>query len=472
MKQKKTLSRTFLSGRIFLLTLSALMGPSILGAFTPQDASAAAPVVAPFPPGLFFPVDKGSAPTLPGATLVPQSPTFVFSGIPGWIQGKKITNSMGVTIPKYEMLVIRGSKLSKGDVVIPPGGLYFDSSPARGELPMTGASDFFLGKRYYFVNYDARIQVKRNVSVSSGKFTVVGNHLYTLLLPPLPKVVPDPVVNWRTFDGVSIRPWALSERWEHPDAAHPDQRPMTYLKGVIQSTDKASITFASLTGTSIRSEWWARTRLFEGWGKTGQTIEKDGTGVRISEIDEKTHSVTVIFQKHGKKVATRTLSAVNSPTLPESPSLRKKMIAMVGSTAVVLWPHDAITDKGVHLWVYGGVSRWKTNSSPFKAGHMAYFPIACPIAHHIGGMIYNTKSLRIAPGHRLALFGGYATLEVVSVNGSTVKFKVTSAAGSSPVLSKNGNIDSVFGEGRAAHGILSSLDTTDLALDKDLSVKK
>ena len=472
MEQTNTLSRILTSRKTFLLTLSALMGSSMLGAFAPQVARAADPVVAPFPPGLFYPVAHGSAPTIPGATLVPQSPIFLFSGIPGWIQGKKITNAMGVTIPKYEMLVIRGSKLNHGEVTIPPGGLYFDSSPARGELPMTGASDFFLGQRYYFVDYDARIQVKRNVSVSPGKFTVVGNHLYTLLLPPIPKVVPDPVVNWRTFDGVSIRPWALSERWEHPDAAHPDQRPLTYLQGVIRSTDKGSIAFSSLTGTSIRAEWWARTRLFEGWGKTGQSIEKNGTGIRISSIDPRTQTVTVTFQKNGKKIATRTLSAINSPTLPENPTLRKKMIARVGSTAVVLWPHDAITDKGVHLWVYGGVAQWKTNATPFKAGHVAYFPIACPIAHHIGGMIYNTRSIHVAPGHPVPLFGGYATLDVVSVTGSAVKFRVTSKAGASPVLEKKGNIDSVFGEGRAAHGILSSLDTTDLALERDLSVKK
>ena len=185
----------------------------LLSSLVPHTrAHAATAVLPPFPPGLFYPVDNGKAPTIPGATLVPVQPVFDFSGVPGWIQGKKVTNSMKVTIPKYEMLVIRGSAIKNDSVVIPAGGLYFDSSPARGELPMTGASDYFLGKRYYFVDYDARIHVVKNATVRSGQMTEVGNHLYTMLLPPLPKVVPNPVVNWRTFDGVSIRPWAFTER--------------------------------------------------------------------------------------------------------------------------------------------------------------------------------------------------------------------------------------------------------------------
>jgi len=148
------------------------------------------------------------------------------------------------------------------------------------------------------------------------------------------------------------------------------------------------------------------------------------------------------------------------------------MIAIHGATAAVLWPHDALGADGVHLWVYGGVAKWKTNGDSFALPHVAYFPIACPIAHHIGGMIYNTRALKIVPGRPASLFGGYATLDVVSISGSTVKFKVTTSSGSTPVFVKRGNIDAVLGKGRAAHGILSSLDTTDLALDKDLSVTK
>ncbi len=472
MNLKSEQSLTHRPGR-FLIHAAATFGALALIATSElPTAQAADPVMPPFPPGLFYPVDGGSSPTFPGATLVPRAPVFDFAGIPGWIDGKKITNAMGVTIPKYEMLVIRGSKIDGKSIVIPPGGLYFDASPARGELPMTGASDFFLGKRYYFVDYDARIQVRQNLLVAPKKFTVVGNHLYTLLLPPVPKVVPDPVVNWRTFDGVSIRPWALSERWEKSDAAHPDQRPLTYLQGVIRSTDKTGVTFASLTGTSIRSEWWAKRRIFEGWAKAGQKIVHGGTGIVVKSVDPDKKTVTIVFLEHGKTGKTHVLKAQNSPTLPENPSIRKRMVAIDGRTAVVLWPHDALGANGVRLWVYGGVSQWKTNSDPFGIAHVAYFPIACPIAHHIGGMIYNTRPIRISPGKPASLFGGYATLKVVSVSGHTVKFRLTTSSGSTPVFVKRGNIDAVLGKGRAAHGILSSLDTTDLSIDRDLSVTK
>ncbi len=92
-----------------------------------QDA-----VLPPFHAPIFFPVTEGSASRLPGATLLPNNPAFDFQGVPGWIQGKKYTNQMGVTIPKYEILVIKGSRVRDNTVTIPAGGIYFDSSPAPG----------------------------------------------------------------------------------------------------------------------------------------------------------------------------------------------------------------------------------------------------------------------------------------------------------------------------------------------------
>ncbi len=438
----------------------------------PANVLAANSVLPPFPPGLFYPVDRGTAPTIPGATLVPSRPIFDFAGIPGWIHGKKVTNSMKVTIPKYEMLVIRGSRIKNGKVVIPAGGLYFDASPARGELPMTGASDYFLGKRYYFVDYDARIHIVKNVKVFPKKLTVAGNHLYTMLLPPVPKVIPNPIVIWRTFDGVSIRPWAFTERWENPSPDRPDQKPMTYLQGVIQSAGKKGVTFASLTGTSIHREWWAQSKLFEGSAKEGQIFGKGADKVVIKRIEQNQSRVTVDFIHNGRKILSRTLVTLNSATLPEDPSLRSRMIAIHGSMAVVLWPHDAIEKNSVHLWVYGGVARWDTNRMNFGIRHVAYFPIACPIAHHIGAMIYNTRALALSPGKPVSLFGGYARIKVVSIEGDAVKFIIETEKGSTPVFSKNGNIDAVIGGGRAAHGILSTLDTTDLNLADDFTITK
>ena len=452
--------------------LSPTLLSLILLGVTPSFAQGAAPVLPPFPPGLFFPVDQGKAPTIPGATLQPSAPIFDFAGVPGWVQGTKVTNSMKVSIPKYEMLVIRGSHLRHHTIVIPPGGLYYDSSPARGEIPMTGSSDFILGKRYYFVDYDARIHVRNNVAIRQGRSTIVGNHLYTLLLPPIPKVVLNPVVHWQTFDGVSIRPWAFTERWAHPSTSQPDQRAMTYLQGVIHTVDKKGVTFASLTGTAIHREWWAKNLLFEGVAKAGQQWVSHGQGVRIDRIDPGAKRVTVSYLQNGKKVFSKTLVAKEDPTLPENPDLRQKMITIHGTEAVVLWPHGAIENGSVRLWIFGGVEEWKTNHPLPGLTHYAYFPIACPIAHHIGGMLYNQRSLHLVPGQAVSILGGYAKIKVESIQGAKVKFLVETKTGKTPEFSKSGNIDGVIGEGRAAHGILASLDTTDLALSQDLAVKK
>jgi len=448
----------------------ALLIPAVLG----SEAQAAEALVPPFPQKIVYPADFKSGPGFSGDTLTPSHPVFDFAGVPGWIQGKKVTNSMKVTIPKYEMLVIRGSKVKDQTIVIPAGGLYFDASPARGELPMTGSQDYFFGKRYYFVDYDARIHVKKDAVVRSGQLTAVGNHLYTLLSPPIPKVVLDPVINWKTFDGVSIRPWAFSVRWTQPSSRRPNQKPMTYLQGVIRKIDKknGAVTFASLSGTSIHSEWWAKTLVYEGDAHENQRLVKENSGIVIDRIDNRTSSVTFHFIMDGKKGPSRTLTVDRTSTLPENPKARKKMIAIDASTAVVLWPHDAISNGSVKLWVYAGVEQWLTNRHNFGFEHMAYFPIACPIAHHIGAMVYNTSPLVLKPGSPVSLWGGYARIEVVSIQGQDVQFKISSRSGSTPIFRKNGNIDSVIGGGRAAHGILSTLDTTDLALDKDLTVKK
>lgn len=469
------LNRKFLSDRLHkFANILPVAGLALLGpALWAPDATAAPILLPPFPPGIAFPVDTKDAPTFSGSTLIPSQPVFYFAGIPGWIQGKKVTNSMKVTIPKFEMMVVRGSSIRNNTVVIPPGGLYFDASPARGELPMTGSKDYFFGKQYYFVDYDARIHVKKNVVLATGKVEPVGNHLYTLLSLPIPKVIPTPLVNWRTFDGVAIRPWAFSIRWQSPSPQSPDQKPMTYLQGVVRNINNktGSVTFSSLTGSAIHSEWWAKKRLFEGSAHPGQLLLDGNNGIVIDRIDSRHHSLTFRFIRNGLKGPSRTLEAIKTPMLPENVKARKRMIAIDKSLAVVLWPHDAISNNSVKLWVFSGVERWRTNRYSFGFDHMAYFPIACPIAHHIGGMVYNTQPIVIKPGHPVSLWGGYGRVEVVSIEGQAVQFKMSSKSGSTPVFTKTGNIDAVIGEGRAAHGILNTIDTTDLSLDKDISVK-
>ena len=431
-----------------------------------QDA-----VLPPFHTPIFFPVTEGSASRLPGATLLPNNPAFDFQGVPGWIQGKKYTNQMGVTIPKYEILVIKGSRVRDNTVTIPAGGIYFDSSPARGEVPMTGSADYFLGKKYYFVDYRARIVVRKNGEVDAKHWTGVGNHLYRLLSPPIPKVVPNPVLAWRTYDGVSIRPWAVTQRWEDSHQSWANQTPMTYLQGVISKTEKGKVFYRTLSGTAIGQEWWATRKEFFGDATEGQTFKTPDGLVTIGKIHSSGKNGTVSVTLHPAKGRVRhfVLRDESSPSLPESSSLRGRMIAIDGPLAVVLWPKDAVSDHKARLWVYGGVREQRTNAFFGTLKGWKYFPIACPIAHHIGGMIYNSRPLKLSAGQSVPLFGRYAWLKLVSVQGQKVLFEVGSHNQWTPLITKTGNIDSVFGQGRAVHGILSTLDTTRLDLDPAVS---
>ncbi|MHB1285204.1 MAG: hypothetical protein ACYCYP_01370 [Leptospirales bacterium] len=450
-----------------ILLASALTLAPFLSVLPARGESVPA-VVPPFHQSIFFPIQSGKESSLPSATIAPVDPAFDFSGVPGWMQGKPYTNQMGVTIPKYEILVIKGSKIIGNDVVIPPGGVYFDASPARGELPMTGSADYFLGKKYYFVDYRPVILVRKDVSVDSTHWTGVGNHLYRLLAPPVPKVVPNPVLAWRTYDGVSLRPWAITQRWKHPADRWANQNAMTYLQGVIDVVHQkpASVFYASLTGTAISREWWTSRKPFFGETREGQTINTPDGSVTINTIRKtrKGGFVSLTIRTQDGKSRQFRLQALNSPALPESSAIRHRMIALSGSVAVVLWPKSPVGNRKATLWVYSGVEQWETNGPFGHLSHWNYFPIACPIAHHIGGMIYNQSPIRLHAGESVPLFGTYGRLKLVSVHGQTVQFKVGSHQGWTPILTKQGNIDSVFGEGRAVHGILNTLDATNLNL--------
>ncbi|MHB8422016.1 MAG: hypothetical protein ACYC9S_04730 [Leptospirales bacterium] len=464
--------RTNRTSATLLLTAAALSLASIVS-IEPSMAATVPDVVPPFHQPIFFPVETGKSSPLPGASLTPANPVFDFSGIPGWIQGKPFTNQMGVTIPKYEILVIKGSQVKGKRVVIPAGGVYFDASPARGELPMTGSADYFLGKKYYFVDYRPRILVQKNVTVDGTHWTGVGNHLYKLLSPPVPKVIPNPVIAWKTDDGVSVRPWAFTQRWERPASRWANQTAMTYLQGVVESVQKkpAGIRYRSLSGTAISAEWWTVRKPFFGEAREGQTIRTPDGDVIVDRITPSRTggSVSLTIREHNGSPRHFMLESFNSPSLPESAELRHRMIAVSGSVSVVLWPKNPIHGKQVKLWVYSGVQEWKANAPFGRLVHWDYFPIACPIAHHIGGMIYNQEPITIQAGQHVDLFGHYARLELVSVHGQTVQFKIGSHQGWTPLLTKKGNIDSVFGEGRAVHGILNTLDVTNLKLSTGMT---
>ncbi|EQD24741.1 MAG: hypothetical protein D084_Lepto4C00359G0002 [Leptospirillum sp. Group IV 'UBA BS'] len=109
----------------------------LLSSLVPHTrAHAATAVLPPFPPGLFYPVDNGKAPTIPGATLVPVQPVFDFSGVPRMDSGEEGHQlHEGPRFPNMKCWSSGDPPSRMTLSSFPAGGLYFDSSPARGELP-------------------------------------------------------------------------------------------------------------------------------------------------------------------------------------------------------------------------------------------------------------------------------------------------------------------------------------------------
>ncbi|CAB1129966.1 exported protein of unknown function [Candidatus Hydrogenisulfobacillus filiaventi] len=458
----------------------------------PPSKPDAGPVIPPFASSpVAFPVSPardylktaatpGRHGILPDALGLPVSPVY-FPGLAGWVEGRTTTSApvwwfskTGNTIPKYDGLVIRQSRVEGNTVVIPAGGLLYYASPARGELPLSASPEYILGKRYYFVNYDPHIYVKRNFTLPVGGSVVIGNQVYTLAVAHKTRVNPVPVLHWRTLGGFSIRPYPVSLRFEHPQAGVERNQPaLDYLQGVIRSVDgNRSVTFASLTGTGVDHEWWSPDLAFNGYAAAGQVIPAGTAQVHVQAVDPKAGTVTVSLWQDGRRLATRVLGPLTHPQwLPEDSAQRARALWIDGSTEVEIAPNpvaDEFQGSRVHLRVYGQVSELTSGQPalPFSR-RFDYLGLVCPIGHHVGLMLYNPKPIVLRPGVPFRGPAGYFTLTVDRIAGRTVTYTLANPAEPAGVAysrytftKQDGNIDTLGGQGRDIYGLIATLTAT------------
>jgi hypothetical protein len=94
------------------------------------------------------------------------------------------TNSYIRKITLNEGLVIRGSRIENGKIIIPPSGLYYTTrTPKSGVLQ--GDKVVILGKLYHFVDQTTKLDVIKDVWVDKGKGASFGDGTKRLMLTKL-----------------------------------------------------------------------------------------------------------------------------------------------------------------------------------------------------------------------------------------------------------------------------------------------
>src|SRR3569623_621502 len=115
---------------------------------------------------------------MPQGAMATDYATVLQPAKPGLPQGRAVKDDFGVPRPpKYDGVEIRKSRVENGEVVIPPGGLFYLEDTWGGEVALRGEPMPGLGRMPTYVDYDMSIVVKENVTIPAGKSLVVGGTL-------------------------------------------------------------------------------------------------------------------------------------------------------------------------------------------------------------------------------------------------------------------------------------------------------
>lgn len=108
----------------------------------------------------------------------PASDAAIVTGMPGFpvINAESLLQSIRIS---PEGIVVRQSRIENGQVVIPPGGLYYDLRQGGLRFPLVNYPISILGDMYYLVDWDVLPGVMRDFTIKNGEavpFGSTGDH--------------------------------------------------------------------------------------------------------------------------------------------------------------------------------------------------------------------------------------------------------------------------------------------------------
>ena len=386
----------------------------------------------------------------------PVKPAYV-PGLPGLPQGRAMKDDFGVPRPpKFDGVFIRKSRVENGEVVIPPGGLFYLEDTMGGEVALRGEGMPVLGRMPTYIDYDMSIVVKENVTIPAGKSVVVGGQVYQYYATVGHEKMANHALHVKTIAGTDWE-WAFGS----PVLSQTEPNwwgtrfTQLYNQGQAREVTPQKMVFDWISGVRMDRLLLADEKLFSGLAAVGDEWKSGDRTVRVAGIDSAAGTVRIEVVENGNVVLDRTLGPVNSDLLIEDTGARKALVFEHGDLAGFLspWP-EPFKDGKANLKIYA--KAFSLNYGDDYAGDKRYavYPVGCPTGHNFGFMLVNKEELRLKPGSAATGPEGYFKIVVDRVEGDNVLgWHVEDRQGNKSVNLGGPdvtNVDLVLGQGRVA----------------------
>lgn len=382
-------------------------------------------------------------------------PAYV-PGLPGLPQGRAVTDDFGRKPLKYDGVFIRQSRVEKGEVVIPPGGLAYLEDTWGGEVALRGEQVPVLARLPIYIDYDMSIEVKENVTIPAGGAAVVGGQVYHYYATVGHEKMFNHSLHVRTIAGTDWE-WAFGapELSATETGWWGNRFSQLYNQGQAREVSPKQLTFDWLSGVRMDRLLYAEDKVFAGLAGTGAEWKVGERTVRVAGIDEAAGTVTLELVENGAVKASKTLGPVKNDLLIEDTAARKALVFEDGDMVAFLspWP-NAFEGGKANLKVYGKAFSLTYGTDYGRDTRFAVYPVGCPTGHNFGFMLVNKEEIRLKPGSGFDGPERYFRIVVDSVDGVAVTgWHVEDASGNRSINlggPQVANIDLVLGQGRVA----------------------
>ncbi len=276
-----------------------------------------------------------------------------------------------------EGMVIRGSYVDydKGQIVIPPSGLYYTSRNARNVRSLTGENFYFLGKKAWLVSFESATIVKKNINLDfwrkqpTGQMNPIfwqdeplGHNNKVLRFTQNTFLDDRPMgkINIVKYSGNTFgTPFYISPEFEGADSRY--HVPSLFAEGSTWTVpDFIGPNYLRMAeiGTPIMKKFYFTYKKPKKVALAEGESAKLGTyTLTVDNVDAENTSVTVtLADKSGKTIATKTLGSVKElwEILPQHQEAVKKLQLMHGDVLAEI-DIDKPTKKGkanLHLYTH------------------------------------------------------------------------------------------------------------------------
>ncbi len=403
-------------------------------------------------PGLPLPCPiRRDNPTPPPFTLLPlQEPLYVPT-LPGFVAGEKTVDDEGFAIPKFDGVVLRGTKVVQGSVEIPAGGLCYMADTMRSTYPGVGSYEFLLGRRLFFVDYDLELVLLEGATLLPGAPVVVGDVVYVLGASPRHEGFRNVVVHAYSVSGIDwdfagMSPVSLpirEENWYSPEFV------LAYNQGRASYISPERVDFEAVTGMHLSAQLVASERPYFGPLVDGGRWAVTGGELSARRDDE---AWELVFRSATEEVRRRMSPPWPLDLLPEDQEARRSLQLSWSDGVAELLPQAG----GPVLRLYHGMERLVSGRVYPRDPAFSVANVSCPIGHSWSVSLYNPEPLSLEPGESVEGPEGYFRLSVDAISGDRVSWHFEDRQGNrSLVLTKSGNLDTLVGGGRVVQHLLA-----------------